>query len=89
MNRKDRRRPRSGWLCQLCHHRRGLSQMRYCAECIEETRQRYRCPDCASIVTILVIDGSDLGVDLRHDSTCPTWLAKRYRPIGGRDSEVG
>jgi transposase InsO family protein len=54
----------------------------YCAACIEETREHYRCPDCDSIVTVAVAEGAHaMYVDLRHDSTCPTWRAKSRKAL--------
>jgi hypothetical protein len=74
MNRKERR---ASIRCRNCC-RPGLSWAPYCARCIEDTRERYRCPDCDSTVTVAVAEGvPGMFVDLRHDSTCPTWRAKQ------------
>jgi len=74
MNRQLRR---AQTRCRLCRRRPGLSGTDYCVRCIEEVRERYRCPDCDSIVIVVAAEGVHaLWADLRHDSTCPTWRAK-------------
>lgn len=75
MNRHQRR---AQTRCQACHHRPGLRGTAYCGRCVEETREHYRCPDCDSIVTVAVAEGvQGMWLDLRHDSSCPTWQAKK------------
>ena len=79
MNRQQRR---AQGRCRACHHRPGLRGTPYCARCVEETRERYRCGDCASTVTVAVAEGAQaMFVDLRHDSTCPTWRAKSGKAL--------
>ena len=75
MNRQQRR---AQTRCRICHHRPGLRGTPYCGRCVEQTRERYRCPDCDSVVTVAAAEGVQaLYVDLRHDSSCATWRAKQ------------
>ena len=76
MNRRERR--AATRICCLCRRSRGLRSTDYCGACIEEQRERLRCPDCNSVITITVAEGvQGIWADKRHDSTCPTWIAKR------------
>ena len=54
MNRQQRR---ASARCRVCRHRPGLRGTGYCGRCVEETRERYRCPDCDSVVTDAVAEG--------------------------------
>jgi len=64
--------------CRLCRRHRGYAGTDYCARCIEDVRKRVRCPDCDSIVTMVFAeDTPGIWADLRHDATCPSWLARQ------------
>ena len=81
MNRQ-RRRAKGGWLCQLCHQRRGYGRARYCMKCVERTREEHRCGDCDSVVTVMIAEDTvGLWLDLRHDATCPSWRAKNAQGL--------
>ena len=57
---------------------RGPQGTRTCLDCITRIREQVRCPDCDSDVTIALIEGDSgpvIHADLRHDPTCPSWLA--------------
>jgi hypothetical protein len=61
--------------CRYCTQQ-ALPQTTYCLDCIVATRERLRCPDCDSHVTILVTP-TTLVIDIAHDPTCPSWHAKQ------------
>jgi len=77
MSRQQRRVKRGAWVCQLCHQRRGYGRTLYCMSCVERTREDYRCADRDSVVTVMIAEGTPgVWLDLRHDSSCPTWRPK-------------
>jgi hypothetical protein len=46
----------------------------WCQECVEQAREDHHCPDCASVVDVVVIEGvSDLLFAVGHSETCPAW----------------
>ena len=52
-----RKHPRPIAQCMLCGRRAGLKGTDYCAQCIEATRERLRCPDCDWTVVVVVAEG--------------------------------
>jgi hypothetical protein len=62
--------------CRVCRRRRGYAGTDCCARCIEDIRAQVRCPDCDSVVTMVLAEGF-MAADLRHDATCPSWLARQ------------
>jgi hypothetical protein len=61
-------------ICRICKTR-PAAVFDYCVVCLEAVREDHRCPDCASIVT--VIEGEGLRIDIRHDATYVRWRAKQ------------
>ena len=64
--------------CMNCYHRPVMVCSEFCLPCVEQVREAYRCGDCASDVVVLVATGlAGMYIHVLHDSTCPSWRAKR------------
>jgi hypothetical protein len=64
--------------CQLCHLHPGYDGAAYCEPCIRKMWNAVTCPDCDSELALaFAADGRLLGVEVRHDDTCPTYQARQ------------
>jgi hypothetical protein len=62
----------------LCHTRLAYRPTQFCVGCIKDARETARCPDCDSDVTMVLVEHAPaMLADVRHDATCPAWLARQ------------
>ena len=61
--------------CGICGQwAQGPQGMHSCMDCLRAIGREVCSPDCASKVYLLITD-DELRIDVRHDPTCPAWLA--------------
>jgi hypothetical protein len=52
----------------------GPRGIQICLPCLKAIGKRAACPDCDSRVNLIIGD-DEVRLDIRHDPTCPAWLA--------------
>jgi hypothetical protein len=67
--------------CCRCGDDTGIADLPVCLGCIEFVREDHRCPDCRSMVTVVVAADDDepepvVVCDVAHAPSCP-WLARQ------------